>query len=37
LRDYASACWGPNLARLSQVKKTYDPGNVFSFPQAVPL
>ncbi len=37
LRDYASAYWGPNLARLKQVKKTYDPHNVFSFPQAVPL
>jgi FAD/FMN-containing dehydrogenase len=37
LRDYATAYWGPNLNRLSQVKKTYDPHNVFSFPQAVPL
>lgn len=37
LTDYATAYWGPNLSRLSQVKKSYDPHNVFSFPQSVPL
>ena len=37
LHDYASAYWGPNLAKLRQVKKTYDPHNVFSFPQSVPV
>jgi len=36
LRDYATAYWGPNLTRLKQIKKTYDPSNVFSFPQSVP-
>ncbi|WP_375501896.1 FAD-binding oxidoreductase [uncultured Jatrophihabitans sp.] len=36
LTDYATAYWGPNLARLQQVKQTYDPHGVFSFPQAVP-
>lgn len=37
LNDYATAYWGPNLERLKQVKKTYDPHKVFSFPQAVPI
>jgi FAD/FMN-containing dehydrogenase len=37
LTDFATSYWGPNLARLQQVKKTYDPGNLFSFPQSVPL
>ena len=36
LTDYATAYWGSNLARLEQVKRTYDPHGVFSFPQAVP-
>ena len=37
LTDYATAYWGSNLPRLRTVKKTYDPHNVFSFPQAVPV
>ncbi len=37
LSGYAEAYWGTNLARLSQIKKSYDPHNVFSFPQSVPL
>ncbi len=37
LKDYPTAYWGPNLTRLREVKKTYDPRDVFSFPQAVPL
>ena len=37
LRGYAHAYWGDNLARLSQIKKKYDPNNLFSFPQSVPL
>ncbi len=37
ITDFGSAYWGANLAKLQQVKKTYDPGNVFTFPQSVPL
>lgn len=36
LTDYATAYWGPNLARLKTVKKTYDPHGVFDSPQGVP-
>ncbi len=36
IADFGAAYWGPNLARLQQVKKTYDPGNLFSFPQSIP-
>jgi Berberine and berberine like len=32
-----TAYWGPNLLRLSKIKKRYDPDDVFSFPQSVPL
>lgn len=37
ITDYATAYWGANLVRLQQVKRSYDPHNVFSFPQSVPL
>ena len=37
LRNYAQAYWGTNLPQLQQVKKKYDPKNLFSFPQSVPL
>jgi FAD/FMN-containing dehydrogenase len=37
LKNYATAYWGSNLPKLQQVKKTYDPNNIFSFPQSVPL
>ena len=37
LRNYATAYWGPNLPRLQTVKKSYDPHNLFSWPQSVPL
>jgi berberine-like enzyme len=37
IADYATAYWGANLPRLKQVKQTYDPTNLFSFPQSVPL
>jgi FAD/FMN-containing dehydrogenase len=33
--DYGPAYWGANYARLQDVKKHYDPANVFSFPQSV--
>lgn len=37
LADFAAAYWGPNLPRLRTIKHTYDPHDVFSFPQSVPL
>ncbi|MFD8087249.1 FAD-binding oxidoreductase [Kitasatospora sp. NPDC059722] len=35
LTDWAQAYYGSNLARLRQVKHTYDPDGLFHFPQAV--
>jgi FAD/FMN-containing dehydrogenase len=37
LHQYAKAYWGPNLDRLRRMKRAYDPHNLFSFPQSVPL
>ena len=37
LTDYATAYWGDNLGRLKTVKKKYDPHDLFSWPQSVPL
>jgi FAD/FMN-containing dehydrogenase len=37
LPDFATAYWGANLARLSAVKKQYDPANVFHHAQSVPV
>ncbi|KAF9969938.1 hypothetical protein BGZ73_007499 [Actinomortierella ambigua] len=31
------AYYGSNLPRLQQIKKDFDPANVFTFPQAIPL
>lgn len=37
ITDYATAYWSTNAARLTKVKRAYDPHDVFSFPQSVPL
>ncbi|KAG0321010.1 hypothetical protein BG000_003381 [Podila horticola] len=31
------AYYGGNLSRLIEIKKTVDPNNIFTFPQAIPL
>ena len=33
--DWADAYYGPNLPRLREIAKTYDPDRVFAFPQAI--
>ncbi len=33
--DWAAACYGPNLGRLRQVARRYDPQAVFAFPQGL--
>lgn len=37
LKDWAAAYYGDNLSRLEGLKKTWDPGNVFNYPQGIPL
>ena len=37
LANWAEAYYGANLGRLEAVKSTYDPEDVFSFPQSVQL
>ena len=37
LPNWAHAYYGPNLARLAQVKAKWDPDDVFSFAQSIPL
>ena len=35
LLDWQTAYWGDNLARLKQIKKSFDPENVFKHAQSV--
>ncbi len=35
--DYLYAYYGRNLERLKEVKRKYDPDNIFTYPQAIPL
>jgi len=35
LTNWQSAYYGANYTRLRQVKKTYDPTRLFTFPQAI--
>jgi FAD/FMN-containing dehydrogenase len=37
LTNYAQAYYGSNLKKLSGLKKKYDPTNLFSFPQSIPM
>lgn len=36
LEDWGQSYFGANLARLTEVKRTYDPDRFFAFPQAIP-
>ena len=36
-RAYPKMYWGKNLRRLQEIKRKYDPTDLFSFPQSIPL
>jgi FAD/FMN-containing dehydrogenase len=37
LENWQELYWGKNFLRLTEVKSRYDPGNLFNFPQSIPL
>jgi len=35
-RDYPKAYWGSHVPRLQEIKRKYDPRNIFAYPQSIP-